>query len=59
MGVTKQKWKKGKILKKKKRGSIGLPQVGILGMARGVGCQSKASIAQLAGSWRAEKGTVL
>ena len=42
--VTKKKWKKGKM--KKKRGSIGLPPVGIPGMARGVGDESMASIAQ-------------
>ena len=45
MGVTKNKWKKGK-MKKKNRGSIGMPQVGIPGMARGVGDESKESIAQ-------------
>ena len=45
-GVTKKKWKKGKMERKKQRASIGLPQVGILGMARGAGHERKASIAQ-------------
>ena len=43
----------------KTRGIIGLPQVGIPGMARGVGNESKASIAQRAGSGRAGGSTVL
>ena len=33
-------------MKKKNRGSIGLPLVGIPGMARGVGDENMASIAQ-------------
>ena len=36
-----------------------MPQVGIPGMARGVGDESKASIAQQAGSGRTGRGTVL
>ena len=59
-GGNKKQMEKGEDeTKKKKRGSIGMTQVGIPGMARRVVDESKASIAQLAGSGRTGKETAL
>ena len=59
-GGNKKQMEKGEVeTKKKTRGIIGMPQVGIPGMARRVGDESKASIAQWAGSGRTGRGTAL